>query len=264
MPGLPLFFRTRFSATSTLLRSTTRSIRSASSVPERSFPCVAVGASPLRDILGASPLPSSGSSSCLDFWRDALLRRMVVSLFFLFGPSRCQRLPGLRGTPCPASASLIWLLLTSRSDTRRCPFRHKARSPQVRVVAFAAQSLNLRRPPLVARTSRIRARSSWLAAPYIQFLFVDSQLLLLASFSADLAVGIISPCDLLGVPTTRFPGGLSPPGHAHAGHTRVGAPISEGPSQGTVLVLFTYGSSGRRVANPIVGRFATSPIPVPT
>jgi hypothetical protein len=24
---------------------------------------------------------------------------------------------------------------------------------------------------------------------------------------------------LLGVPTTRFPGGLAPPGHAHAGHT---------------------------------------------
>ena len=35
-------------------------------VPERSFPCVAVGASSLRSTLGASPLPSSGSSSCLD------------------------------------------------------------------------------------------------------------------------------------------------------------------------------------------------------
>jgi len=88
-------------------------------------------------------------------------------------------------------------------------------------VAFAAQSLDLRRSPLVARTSRIQARSSWLAAPCIQFLFVDSQLLLLASFSADLAVGIISPCDLLGVLATKSPRGLAPPGHAHAGHTRV-------------------------------------------
>ena len=31
---------------------------------------------------------------------------------------------------------------------------------------------------------------------------------------------------------------------------RVGAPVAEGPSQGTVLVLFTYGSSGHRVVTP--------------
>jgi hypothetical protein len=130
-------------------------------------------------------------------------------------------------------------------------------------VAFAAQSLDLRRPPLVARTSRIRARSSWLAAPHIQFLFVDSQLLLLASFSADLAVGIISPCDLLRVLATKFPGGLAPPGHAHAGHTQVGTPIAEGPSHRTVVMLFMYGSSGLQVITPAVGRVATSPIPVP-
>ena len=42
---------------------------------------------------------------------------------------------------------------------------------------------------------------------------------------------------------------------------RVGAP--KGPAHRTVLVLFTYGSSGRRVANPVAGRFTTSPIPVP-
>jgi len=43
---------------------------------------------------------------------------------------------------------------------------------------------------------------------------------------------------------------------------RVGAPVAEGPSQGTVLVLFTYGSSGHRVVTPVAGRFTTSPVPV--
>jgi hypothetical protein len=86
-------------------------------------------------------------------------------------------------------------------------------------MTFAAQSPDLHRSPLVARASRSYVRLPWLAAPRIRFLFVDSQLLLLASFSADLTAGIISPCDLLGVPATRFPGGLAPPGHAHAGHT---------------------------------------------
>jgi len=88
-------------------------------------------------------------------------------------------------------------------------------------VAFAALSPDLRRSSLVARTSRFRVRSSWLAAPSIRFLFVDTQFPLLASFSAGLAAGIISPCDLLGVLATKFPRGLAPPGHAHAGHTRV-------------------------------------------
>jgi hypothetical protein len=37
-----LFFCTRFNAAMTLPRSTTRSIKRASSFPERSFPCVAV------------------------------------------------------------------------------------------------------------------------------------------------------------------------------------------------------------------------------
>ena len=93
MPGLPLFFCTRFNAAMTLPRSTTRSIRSAPSFPERSFPCAAVDASPLRSALGASPLPSSGSSSCPDFWRMASSRFTGVSLSSPFGPSRRQSLP---------------------------------------------------------------------------------------------------------------------------------------------------------------------------
>ena len=41
---------------------------------------------------------------------------------------------------------------------------------------------------------------------------------------------------------------------------RVRTPITEGPSHRTVLVLFTYGSSGRWVVNPIASRFTTSVI----
>jgi hypothetical protein len=71
-PGLPWFCCTRFNAARALPRSTTASIRW--SVPERASPLVARDASPLRSTLGASPLPPSGSSSCLDIWRLASWR----------------------------------------------------------------------------------------------------------------------------------------------------------------------------------------------
>jgi hypothetical protein len=38
---------------------------------------------------------------------------------------------------------------------------------------------------------------------------------------------------------------------------RVGALVASGAAHGTVLVLFTHGSSGRRVVAPVAGRFAT-------
>lgn len=58
----------------------------------------------------------------------------------------------------------------------RHPFRRKARPPQVRYMAFAAQSSDLHRRPLVARVSRLRARSPWTSVPLIRFLSVNSQL----------------------------------------------------------------------------------------
>jgi len=51
----------------------------------------------------------------------------------------------------PASPPVLRPLLTSRSTSRRRPFRREARSPQVRMVVFPAQSPDLRRSPLVAR-----------------------------------------------------------------------------------------------------------------
>ena len=218
----------------------------------------------------AAPLCSRGFTPTLErqLQLPRLLARGVVEIHGRlallsvrpFAPSEASE---VRAHPARLRGPLLRPLLTSRSASWRRPFRREARSPQVRVVAFAALSPDLRRLPLVARTSRIRARSSWLAAPSIRFLFVDTQLLLLASFSADLAVGVISPCDSLGVPATKSPRGLSPPGHAHAGHTRVAAPVAGGGSHGTVRVVFTYGSSGPPVVTPAAGRVTTSPCPRP-
>jgi hypothetical protein len=113
--------------------------------------------------------------------------------------------------PWPASARLLRPLLTSRSAFRRRPFKREARSPQVRLTAFTAQSPDLRRFPLVARASRSIARSPWSTAPRIRFLFVDSRIrspLLSAPASRP---GILPPCGSLGVAATGSPRGLSPP-----------------------------------------------------
>jgi hypothetical protein len=215
MPELPLFFCTRSNAATTLPRSTTRSISFASSVPERSSPWAAVGASPPPSTFGASPLSSSGSSSCLDFWRLASPRSTVDSLSSPFGPLRRQRLPRVGGCPARLRGPLLRPLLTSRSASQRRPFRREARSPQVRVLTFTAPWPGLRPSPLVARASRTLARSPWHRPPRTRFLFVHAPLPLLASFSLGLTA-----CALLGVHATRFPRGLAPPCQAHAGHTK--------------------------------------------
>ena len=89
------------------------------------------------------------------------IHRQDVRRSFLFGPS-----PVLR---------LLWPLLTSRSGLPRCPFRHEARSPQVRTHSFPAQPPDLRRFALTTRASRFHARSPCLAAPFIRFLSIGSQ-----------------------------------------------------------------------------------------
>ncbi len=92
-------------------------------------------------------------------------RRLGVSPSPSFGPS-----PLLR---------LLRPLLTSRSGDlldHRHPFRRKARSPQVRTSAFAAQPPDLRCLALVTRASRLHARLPCSAPPLIRFLFVGPQL----------------------------------------------------------------------------------------
>jgi len=77
---------------------------------------------------------------------------------------------------------LLRPLLTSRSSFRCRPFRHRARSPQVRTHTFIAQPPHLRRFALVTRALRFLARSPCLAAPSMRFLFIGSQFMLCASF----------------------------------------------------------------------------------
>src|SRR3989339_333514 len=69
---------------------------------------------------------------------------------------------------------VLWPLLTSRSASQRCPFRRKARPPQVRNHAFRPQPPNLRRRPLVAGVSQSVACSPRSATPLIRFLYVGS------------------------------------------------------------------------------------------
>src|ERR1035441_2950199 len=65
--------------------------------------------------------------------------------------------------------------LTSRSDLHRCPFKHEARSPQVRTHSFTARPPDLRHRNLVTRASRFIARSPCSAPPSIRFLFIGPQ-----------------------------------------------------------------------------------------
>jgi hypothetical protein len=69
----------------------------------------------------------------------------VLRLSLSFGPSRSPS--GLVGLVLP----LLRPLLTSRSGSSRRPFRHKARSPQVRTHTFIAQPPHLRHLALVTR-----------------------------------------------------------------------------------------------------------------
>ncbi len=78
--------------------------------------------------------------------------------------------------------------MTSRSATRRRPFSHKARSPQVRTHTFTAQSPDLRHFALITRASRSYARSPCSAAPSIRFLFIDSRFMLHASSPHSVAL----------------------------------------------------------------------------
>lgn len=94
--------------------------------------------------------------------------------------TRCRTLLLVRpfvSSPKPSRPrhQLLRPLLTSRSDSHRRPFRHEARSPQVRTHSFTAQPPDLRHFALTTRASRFLARLPCLVAPSIQFLYIGSQ-----------------------------------------------------------------------------------------
>ena len=81
--------------------------------PSAPFPRAAVGASPLRRFVGASPLLPSGSSARADFWRLVPSRLTVGLLSPTFGPS-------------PRGVSAAPSTTASADSSRRCfasPFR---------------------------------------------------------------------------------------------------------------------------------------------
>jgi len=119
-------------------------------------------------------------------------------------------LPSVRPFTPRCDAKLLRPRLTSRSASRRRPFRRKARSPQVRARAFPAQPPDLRRRPF--------GRKSFAAICPLAL-----GRLRLVSGSCSSAGGCAPrflqrsphgepPCGSLGVPATRFPRGLAPPG----------------------------------------------------
>jgi len=99
----------------------------------------------------------------------------------------------------------------------RRPFRHEARSPQVRTHTFTAHSPDLRHFALVTRASRFLARSPCLAAPSIRFLFIDSRFTLRASFPRSVALPQLRFTSLA---VTSLWRDLHPQVCAHAGRTK--------------------------------------------
>ena len=89
--------------------------------------------------------------------------------------TRCWTLLLVRPFAPEKKKKLLWPLLTPRSAFPRRPFRHEARSPQVRTHSFTAQPPDLRHFALTTRASRLLAHSPCLAAPCIRFLFIGSQ-----------------------------------------------------------------------------------------
>jgi len=102
------------------------------------------------------PAPLARASDAL---RHSSTRRLTLLLVRPFAPNR----------------RLLRPRLTSRSMSPRRPFRHKARSPQVRTHSFPAQPPDLRHFALATRASRLLARSPCSAAPSIRFLSIGSQ-----------------------------------------------------------------------------------------
>ncbi len=119
---------------------------------------------------------------------------------------------------------LLRPLLTSRSSMRCRPFRHKARSPQVRTHSFIAQPPDLRHFALITRASRFLARSPCLAAPSIRFLFIGSQFMLHASSPHSVTLVQLRFTSLAVINLRRD---LHPQECAHAGRTKKSSPRSE-------------------------------------
>ena len=191
-----------------------RSVTTASARVHISTP--ARPASPLRFTLGASPLLSSANSALAGIWCMAFPHSVAAALSLSFGPSSV----GVGSKRIVRSAGLLWPLLTSRSaaqtSRQRRPFRHEARSPQVRLVAFSARPPDLHRLSLGRRGFAVRCP---LASPGDASYPVSVRRpadALAPSFSPPLAVGTLG---FAWFATTCSPKDSHLQVTSHAGHT---------------------------------------------
>ena len=118
--------------------------------------------------------------------------------------------------PFAPSRQLLRPRLTSRSVLPRRPFRHEARSPQVRTHSFTAQPPDLRHFALITRASWSFAHSPCSAAPSIRFLSIGSQFMLHASSPRSVALTQLRFTSFAVINLRRD---LHPQECAHAGRT---------------------------------------------
>jgi hypothetical protein len=159
---------------------------------------------------------------------------MVVKRSFSFGPSPKQQ--------------LLRPLLTSRSGLRRRPFRHEARSPQVRTQSFPAQSSHLRHLALTTRASQSLACSPCSVPPSMRFVYLDSR------FRSTLPSHTRSPscsCASLTVVSSRED--LHLQDRAHAGRTKNPRPKGRGIGCTAARTLRGPPSFLQRPADAVLG-----------
>jgi hypothetical protein len=135
--------------------------------------------SPHRLRPGTSPhalrIPPHGGHPALRRTDFVLRPASRYSRFWIWHPSSERQRDFNPPEQCAAQRTLR-PRLTSRSDLHRRPFRHEARSPQVRTHSFTARPPDLRHRNLVTRASRSLARSPCSVPPSIRFLFIGPQL----------------------------------------------------------------------------------------
>lgn len=121
----------------------------------------------------------------------------------------------LLASSAPATATTTSADFSLRHSRR--PFRHKARSPQVRTLSFIAQPPHLRYLALVTRASWFMAHSPCLASPSMRFLFIGSRFTLHASFPRSVALTQLRFTSLVVTNSRRD---FHPQECAHAGRTK--------------------------------------------
>jgi len=170
------------------------------------------------------------------FWCLTLLRLMGVSLSFPFGPLLLAvRSASSRRVAFPAGALAARIASADFSlHHAASPFQAQSEISPGKGHGFPRAAVGSTSAPLGRKGLRSSVRSPWLPAPHIHHTrFVDLERVLPvrrlavslpASFSAVLTVGPVAGFFALRV-RLRFSAtchlrGLSPPIHAHAGHTR--------------------------------------------